>query len=96
MISSDVLTEHLKMRLIIMGEPQDLNIEFETVQEPSPNVLMNAKLQYAKKKMFDFIQELQKKPKDARKGIYEQIKMLDQSIDQDQPLIRKIGDKQIR
>ena len=46
------------MDLIVDGNPGNLAVEFETVQEPSPNVLMNAKLQFAKKQMFDFIQEL--------------------------------------
>lgn len=70
-MNTDVLTEHLAIELVVQGISSNLSVEYETVQEPSPNVLMNAKLQFAKKKMFDFIQDLQKQPKDARKGIYE-------------------------
>jgi len=40
---------------VTLGVEHDLHVEFETVQEPSPEILMNAKLQFSKKRMFDFI-----------------------------------------
>lgn len=52
---TDMLTEHLSMTLLVSGVPHNLVVEFETVQEPSPNVLMKARLQFAKKRIFDFI-----------------------------------------
>ena len=46
--------------------------------------------------MFDFIQELQKKTREDRLVIYQKIKQIDEDCEQDQSLIRKIKDKDIR
>ena len=46
--------------------------------------------------MFNFIQELQQKNRAERKAIYEKIKWIDQGIDQDHPILRKIKDKEVR
>ena len=71
-------------------------IKVDAVEEPEVEILIKARLQLTKKRLFKYIQELQKKDKDERKEIYELIKSLDKSIDQDQSQVIKIRDKQIR
>ena len=44
-------------------------------------MLIKAKLQLQKKKLFDLVQELQKKNKAERKKIYELIQKMDKQID---------------
>ena len=80
-LRQELLTQHLVLKLIVNGVEYDLTVDYETVQEPNADILLQAKLQFSKKRMFDFIQELQKKDKNARKGIYEQIKQIDQEMD---------------
>ena len=45
--------------------------------------MIKAKLQLAKRQVFDFIQELQKKGQQERQALYQQIKQIDSQIDQD-------------
>lgn len=46
------------MKLVtVMGET-DLSVEFETVHDPRPEILLQAKLQFAKTRLFNCIQEL--------------------------------------
>ena len=50
-------------------------------------MLVKARLQLTKKRLFDYIQELQTKSQDERKAIFELITQLDKQIDQDQRLV---------
>ena len=49
------MTDHLDVKLVTAIGQTDLAIEYETVQDPKPEILLQAKLSFAKKKMFDFI-----------------------------------------
>ena len=73
-----------------------LDIQYDAVQDPQPEILLKAKLQFAKKRMFDFIQKLQQKNRDERQVIYTQIKSIDEDIDQAQSSIQKVRDKELR
>ena len=44
---------------------------YETVTDPAPEILLRAKLQFSKKRMFDYIQILQQKSRDERMQIYQ-------------------------
>ena len=52
----------------------DLAVEFETVFEPRPEILLQAKIQFAKTGLFNAIQDLQKHGKVERQNIYQKIK----------------------
>ena len=43
------------MKLLVVTGQEDLNLEFETVQNPKPEILMQSKLQFSKKRVFDYI-----------------------------------------
>lgn len=73
-----------------------MDIQYDAVQDPQPEILLKAKLQFAKKRMFDFIQKLQQKNRDERQIIYTQIKSIDEDIDQAQSSIQKVRDKELR
>ena len=73
-----------------------MDIQYDAVQDPQPEILLKAKLQFAKKRMFDFIQKLQQKNRDERQVIYSQIKSIDEDIDQAQSSIQKVRDKELR
>ena len=73
-----------------------MDIQYDAVQDPQPEILLKAKLQFAKKRMFDFIQKLQQKNRDERQIIYSQIKSIDEDIDQAQSSIQKVRDKELR
>lgn len=53
--TKDLMTDHLNVKLVTAIGQTDLVIEYETVQDPKPEILMQAKLSFAKKKIFDFI-----------------------------------------
>ena len=59
-------------------------------------MLIKARLEFNKKRLFDYIQDLQKKSLAERKAIYKEITSLDKSIDEDQALVMKIKDKSTR
>ena len=59
-------------------------------------MLIKARLEHNKKRLFDYIQDLQKKPLAERKKIYDEIRALDKQIDQNQYSVIKIKDKSIR
>ena len=84
------------MKLLVVTGQEDLNLEFETVQNPKPEILMQSKLQFSKKRVFDYIQTLQKKSLGERKTIYQMIKQIDGQMDQDQGTIRQVKDKEVR
>ena len=56
---NDILTEQLVVKLLVVTGQEYLNLEFETVQNPKPEILMQSKLQFSKKRVFDYIQTLQ-------------------------------------
>ena len=70
--------------------------EIATIEAPSSEILMKAKIQFAKRNLFALIQSLQQMNLDQRRATYEVIKQADQQIDQDQQLIQKIKEKAIR
>ena len=84
------------MKLLVVTGQEDLNLEFETVQNPKPEILMQSKLQFSKKRVFDYIQTLQQKSLEDRKSIYQMIKQIDSQMDQDQGAIRQVKDKEVR
>ena len=95
-INQAVLTDHLVLKLIAVDGEHVLDIQYDAVQDPQPEILLKAKLQFAKKRMFDFIQKLQQKNRDERQVIYTQIKSIDEDIDQAQSVIQKVRDKELR
>ena len=81
-LAQEVLTDNLVIKLICQDGEHDLDCEYETVTDPAPEILLRSKLQFAKKRMFDYIQILQQKSRDERLTIYQQIKAIDESMDQ--------------
>ena len=79
----------------VLGET-DLAVEFETVHEPRSEILIQARLMFAKSRLFKFIQELQKIGLSERQIVYQQIKQIDTQIDQYQNEVMKIHDKDIK
>lgn len=73
-VQQDLLTDQLIFKLIIDGVEHDIDIEFENVQDPSPELLLRSKMEFNQKRMFNFIQELQQKNREERMAIYERIK----------------------
>ena len=69
-----MLTDQLVFKLIVDGVEHDISLEFETVHDPSAELLLRSKIEFNQKRMFNFIQELQQKNRDERKAIYEKIK----------------------
>ena len=59
-------------------------------------MLLNAKLEFNQKRMFNFIQELQKKGRAERMEIYQRIKQIDEACEQDHAMLRTVKDKDIR
>ena len=53
-------------------------LEADLIEKPKNEILIKAKLQMSKRKLFVYIQELQTKDLQGRKPIYELIKKLDQ------------------
>lgn len=45
-VSQDLLTDQLAFKLITNGIEQDIQVEFETVQDPQPEMLLQAKLEF--------------------------------------------------
>ena len=78
-----MLTEQLVFKLVTNGVEHDIDLEFETVQDPQPELLLRAKLEFNQKRMFNFIQELQQKSREERLAIYQQIKQIDDDCEQD-------------
>lgn len=78
MLSKELLNENLKVKMLTHITEAEMRVEFETQQDPAPEILMQARMQFSKKRIFDFIQELQKKDKDERQAIYGQIKQIDE------------------
>ena len=50
-----MLTAGLSLQLLTVTGDHELIVDFETVQVPNPEILMQAKLQFSKKRIFDFI-----------------------------------------
>ena len=95
-VEQAMLTEQLSMKLVVNGVEHDIDIDFETVQDPSPEMHLNAKLEFNQKRMFNFIQELQKKGRAERLEIYQRIKQIDEACDQDHAMLRTVKDKDVR
>lgn len=57
--------------MVTNGVEHDIDLEFETVQDPKPEMILRAKLEFNQKRMFNFIQELQKKGREERMAIYQ-------------------------
>lgn len=58
-VNQNLLTELLVFKIVANGVEHDIDLEFETVQDPLPELILRAKLEFNKKRMFNFIQELQ-------------------------------------
>ena len=54
----EVLNETLTVQLRSIIGFEDLSLEFETVTDPSPEIFMQSKIKFAKKRVFDYIQTL--------------------------------------
>lgn len=65
------------------GVEHDIDLDFETVHDPQPELILRAKLEFNQKRMFNFIQELQQKSREERLAIYQQIKQIDDDCEQD-------------
>ena len=78
-----LVNELLQVTVVTKSGEYICNVEVETTEEPKPEMLIKARLEHNKKRLFDFIQDLQKKPLAARKKIYDEIRLLDKQIDQD-------------
>ncbi len=95
-VKKEVLTDNLVLKLVTVTGEVPLQAEYETVQEPKPEMVLQAKLEFQKKRVFDFVQELQKKGQEDRKKIYAKIKQIDEQMEQDQTIIRQVKDKDTR
>ena len=70
-VNKDILTDQLVFQLIINGIEHDISLDFENVHDPQPDILLRAKLEFNQNRMFNFIQELQKKGREERMVIYQ-------------------------
>ena len=57
-VKQEILTDQLKLVLRTFAGETPLNVDFEAIQDPKPEILLQAKLQFCKKRIFDFIQGL--------------------------------------
>ena len=62
----------------LSGIEYSCRLEAELIEKPENEILIKAKLQMCKRKLFLYIQELQTKDLQGRKPIYELIRKLDQ------------------
>lgn len=95
-VPSHTLHDALAISFLASTGEYECLAEITTVQAPSSEILMKAKIQFAKKNLFGLIQTLQQMNLEKRREIYEVIKQADQQIDQDQQMIQKIKEKAIR
>ena len=76
-VKASVLTDDLTLKLVtVMGETE-LQVVFQTEHEPRPEILLQSKLQFAKTRLFNHIQDLQQKNREERLAIYQLIKQID-------------------
>ena len=95
-VEQTMLTEQLLLKLVVNGVEHDIDLDFETVQDPAAEMILRAKLEFNQKRMFDFIQELQKKGRAERMEIYQRIKQIDEACEQDHAMLRTVKDKDVR
>ena len=72
------LNDALDIKLLTNTGEHECLAQVETVAAPPAELLMKAKIQFAKKRLFDHIQTLQQKNLQQRREIYEIIKQSDQ------------------
>ena len=48
----------MALKLVTVTGDIELEVEYETVQDPKPEMILQAKLQFQKKRIFDYVQEL--------------------------------------
>ena len=51
----EVLNATLSVELRTIIGWEDLDLEYETVHDPKPEILMQSKIQFARKRVFDYI-----------------------------------------
>ena len=68
-----LVNELLQVTVITATGEYTCKVSVETTQEPKPEMLIKARLEFNKKRLFDFIQKLQKKSLAERKAIYKDI-----------------------
>ena len=95
-VPAKILTNELNIQLVTSIGETNLSVEFETVIDPRPEILLSARLQFAKTRLFNLIQELQKVDRNGRQALYAQIKQIDESMEQSQKDIMRIRDKDIK
>ena len=66
--------------MTLNGIEYPCSLEKEQVENPESEILIKAKLLFAKRKLFGFIQELQIKTLEERKTIYKSIQKLDKEL----------------
>lgn len=66
----EILNQTLTVELRTVIGWEDLDLEFETVHDPKPEIVMQSKIQFARKRVFDYIQTLREKTRQERKQIY--------------------------
>lgn len=76
-----LINELLTVTMVTKSGDVECAVKVETTEEPKTEMLVKAKLMHNKKRLFDYIQELQTKGKAERKKIYELILQLDKQID---------------
>ena len=72
-----LINELLTVTMMTKSGDIECAVKVETTEEPKTEMLVKAKLMHNKKRLFDYIQELQTKGKEERKKIYELILQLD-------------------
>ena len=77
------MNELLQVTIVTKTGEFTCKVSVEGAQKPKPEMLIKARLEFNKKRLFDYIQELQKKSLAERKVIYKEITALDKSMDED-------------
>ena len=77
-VLTNTLNNSLAATFIAATGQYECLAEIVTVEAPQTEVLMKAKIQFARKKLFSLIQTLQQKDLKTRRETYDQIKRDDQ------------------
>ena len=95
-LKTALINQFLKVTVVTKKAEHECEFQLETNEEPQTEMLIKARLKLNQKRLFDYIQDFQKKPSAERKTIYDVIMAVAKHIDQEHDVILQIKDEAVR
>ena len=92
----DAAKESVEFILLRGSEELPINVVFEKVEDPAPDIFIKALLRVTNEKIFEIIKEVQKQSPEDRIATLAKVKDLDAKVDEYSNNAMKIKDKEIR